>query len=85
MCFLPIKSKIKRSKCFVVLYCWFYMKPHLSAFTSILMDVDSLLFWFTAGEKGVGTSTGKPLHYKGSFFHRIIKGFMAQVCIFFSL
>ncbi|KAK4418323.1 Peptidyl-prolyl cis-trans isomerase CYP63 [Sesamum alatum] len=30
------------------------------------------------GEKGVGTSTGKPLHYKGSTFHRIIKGFMAQ-------
>lgn len=30
------------------------------------------------GEKGIGTSTGKPLHYKGSIFHRIIKGFMAQ-------
>ncbi|XVF32497.1 hypothetical protein REPUB_Repub17cG0087600 [Reevesia pubescens] len=30
------------------------------------------------GEKGIGESTGKPLHYKGSFFHRIIKGFMAQ-------
>lgn len=30
------------------------------------------------GEKGIGKSTGKPLHYKGSFFHRIIKGFMAQ-------
>ncbi|CAI9774366.1 unnamed protein product [Fraxinus pennsylvanica] len=30
------------------------------------------------GEKGVGASTGKPLHYKGSIFHRIIKGFMAQ-------
>ncbi|WRX08953.1 Cyclophilin-type peptidyl-prolyl cis-trans isomerase domain - like 3 [Theobroma cacao] len=30
------------------------------------------------GEKGVGKSTGKPLHYKGSFLHRIIKGFMAQ-------
>ncbi|KAK6164778.1 hypothetical protein DH2020_001642 [Rehmannia glutinosa] len=29
-------------------------------------------------EKGVGVSTGKPLHYKGSTFHRIIKGFMAQ-------
>ena len=29
------------------------------------------------GEKGVGTS-GKPLHYKGSPFHRIIPGFMAQ-------
>ncbi|KAF7818368.1 peptidyl-prolyl cis-trans isomerase CYP63 isoform X1 [Senna tora] len=30
------------------------------------------------GEKGLGKSTGKPLHYKGTSFHRIIKGFMAQ-------
>ncbi|KAK9013472.1 hypothetical protein V6N11_041479 [Hibiscus sabdariffa] len=30
------------------------------------------------GEKGIGKSTGKPLHYKGTIFHRIIKGFMAQ-------
>ena len=29
------------------------------------------------GEKGVGNS-GKPLHFKGSAFHRIIPGFMAQ-------
>ncbi|KAI1711894.1 cyclophilin type peptidyl-prolyl cis-trans isomerase/CLD domain-containing protein [Ditylenchus destructor] len=29
------------------------------------------------GEKGVGKS-GKPLHYKGSKFHRIIPGFMIQ-------
>ena len=29
------------------------------------------------GEKGVGKS-GKPLHYKGSGFHRVIQGFMAQ-------
>ena len=29
------------------------------------------------GEKGVGKS-GKALHYKGSSFHRIINGFMAQ-------
>lgn len=29
------------------------------------------------GEKGVGKS-GKPLHYKGSAFHRIIPDFMAQ-------
>eukprot|EP01018_Ginkgo_biloba_P004434 Gb_30671 [translate_table: standard] len=31
------------------------------------------------GEKGVGRTTKKPLHYKGSIFHRIIKGFIAQV------
>ena len=29
------------------------------------------------GEKGTGKS-GKPLHYKGSTFHRVITGFMAQ-------
>ena len=28
------------------------------------------------GEKGIGLS-GKPLHFKGSVFHRIIPGFMA--------
>ncbi|RWW70954.1 hypothetical protein BHE74_00021340 [Ensete ventricosum] len=29
------------------------------------------------GDKGVGRS-GKPLHYKGSTFHRVIPGFMCQ-------
>merc|ERR1712066_686709 len=29
------------------------------------------------GEKGMGTK-GKPLHYKGSQFHRVIPGFMCQ-------
>ncbi|KAG6840300.1 hypothetical protein C0991_007661 [Blastosporella zonata] len=29
------------------------------------------------GEKGVGAA-GKPLHFKGSGFHRVIKGFMCQ-------
>lgn len=30
------------------------------------------------GEKGRGLITNKPLHYKNSIFHRVIKGFMAQ-------
>ncbi|OIW15027.1 hypothetical protein TanjilG_24136 [Lupinus angustifolius] len=31
------------------------------------------------GEKGVSPNTGKPLHYKGSFFHHILKGSFVQL------
>ena len=31
-----------------------------------------------SGEKGTGRGVGKPLHYKGCPFHRIIKSFMIQ-------
>lgn len=30
------------------------------------------------GEKGTGKTTGKPLHFKGTIFHRVIKDFMIQ-------
>ena len=36
-----------------------------------------LLFCYTTGEKGTGRS-GKPLHFKGSRFHRVIPDFMCQ-------
>ena len=30
------------------------------------------------GEKGEGKTSGKPLHYQGSIFHRVIPKFMLQ-------
>ncbi len=30
------------------------------------------------GESGLGKLTNKPLHYKNTIFHRVIKGFMCQ-------
>merc|ERR1712113_426262 len=30
------------------------------------------------GEKGLGNKTGKPLHYVGTTFHRVVKDFMIQ-------
>uniref|UniRef100_A0A8C4R371 Peptidyl-prolyl cis-trans isomerase n=1 Tax=Eptatretus burgeri TaxID=7764 RepID=A0A8C4R371_EPTBU len=30
------------------------------------------------GERGIGKATQKPLHYKGTTFHRIVKNFMIQ-------
>lgn len=30
------------------------------------------------GEKGIGKTTGKPLHYQGVTFHRVVKDFMVQ-------
>ena len=30
------------------------------------------------GERGIGKTTGKPLHYQGCPFHRVIRGFMIQ-------
>eukprot|EP00983_Pelagomonas_calceolata_P099481 1158460-Pelagomonas_calceolata.AAC.5 len=46
----------------------------------LLKLMSCLLPWrrsLCTGERGMGRS-GKRLHYKGSFFHRIIPDFMAQ-------
>lgn len=32
------------------------------------------------GEKGLGKASKKPLHYRGNKMHRIVKGFVCQVC-----
>ena len=64
---------------------WFYnlsnsflsvvLQNRLNSLVCIWFNVTQLS-WYT-GEKGVGKS-GKPLHYKGSTFHRIIPSFMLQ-------
>lgn len=51
----------------------------INPFFSVLL-IFFFFFYQFSGEKGIGPRTGKPLHYKGSFFHRVIKGSMAEVC-----
>ncbi|RDX89725.1 Peptidyl-prolyl cis-trans isomerase CYP63, partial [Mucuna pruriens] len=50
----------------------------IQLFASIVPKTAENFRALCTGEKGIGESTGKPLHYKGTSFHRIIRGFMAQ-------
>lgn len=56
----------------------------VSHFASLMLAlIDSLvMFWWKSfrfvGEKGVGQTTSKPLHYKRVKFHRVVKDFMIQ-------
>ena len=59
--------------CFVKIYAMWTMYIASLCFYNVSM----LSLW--PGEKGIGRNTKKPLHYKGTVFHRVIKGFMAQV------
>lgn len=70
-----------RSLLFNFLYYILVIYANMSAgFLRFTISADFNVF---VGETGVGSTTGKPLHYKGSIFHRVIKGFMAQVCYFY--
>ena len=55
------------------------MNPHDLSLLQLNCEsqVHAVPLFFVAGEKGVGKS-GKPLHFKGSAFHRIIPSFMIQ-------
>lgn len=61
-----VKSSKQSKHLLVISYC--LMFSHLC-----------LLFIFpTTGEKGAGEVTGKPLHYKGTKIHRVVKDFIIQ-------
>jgi peptidyl-prolyl isomerase G (cyclophilin G) len=50
----------------------------ISLFTSVVPRTCYNFKCLCTGDKGLGKMSGKPLHYKNSSFHRVIKGFMAQ-------
>lgn len=53
-----------------------YLYEHVQKAVCIPVPLPSLCF--LAGEKGEGKTTFKPLHYKGTPVHRIVKGFIVQ-------
>jgi cyclophilin family peptidyl-prolyl cis-trans isomerase len=50
---------------------------HIELFNDVVPKTAENFKCLCTGERGVGAS-GKPLHYKGCTFHRVIKGFMIQ-------
>ncbi|KAL0330836.1 UNVERIFIED_CONTAM: Peptidyl-prolyl cis-trans isomerase CYP95 [Sesamum angustifolium] len=59
----------------LVLYAFF--SPQCSSSLMLPKTTENFRALCT-GEKGVSAKTGKPLHYKGTFFHRIKRGYLAQ-------
>ena len=50
----------------------------LYRYVSTMLSVDLRDQYDIVGEKGEGRTTFKPLHYKGTPIHRIVKGFIIQ-------
>uniref|UniRef100_A0A8C6IAV9 Peptidyl-prolyl cis-trans isomerase n=1 Tax=Mus spicilegus TaxID=10103 RepID=A0A8C6IAV9_MUSSI len=50
----------------------------LELFANIVPKTAEKFRALCTGEKGTGSATGKPLHFKGCPFHQIIKKFMTQ-------
>ena len=78
---MPVeKSKAERSRCF------FDIQIDGEPVGRIVMELfDDLVprttenfLMLCTGQAGIGKVTGKPLHFKGSLFHRVIKNFMIQ-------
>ena len=49
----------------------------IELFSSLVPKTSANFLHLCTGDRGIG-KCGKPLHYKNSFFHRVIPGFMAQ-------
>jgi len=54
-------------------------RVEIELFASVVPRTANNFRCLCTGEKGVAKMSGKPLHYKGSSFHRVIPGFMCQV------
>ncbi|XP_062228452.1 peptidyl-prolyl cis-trans isomerase CYP40-like isoform X3 [Phragmites australis] len=77
---LPPAAEVKNPRCFMDVSIGGEMEGRIVAelYASVVPRTAENFRALCTGEKGVGAASGKPLHFKGSCFHRVIKGFMLQ-------
>lgn len=56
----------------------FQERIEIELFSSLVPKTSTNFLYLCTGERGNSSSSGKPLHFLNSFFHRVIPGFMAQ-------
>ncbi|RCV20693.1 hypothetical protein SETIT_4G077100v2 [Setaria italica] len=73
-------AEVKNPRCFMDITIGGEMEGRIviELYASVVPRTAENFRALCTGEKGVGAASGKPLHFKGSCFHRVIKGFMVQ-------
>ena len=78
--FVEIKMGVKRPRCFfdIAIGGIPVGRVVFQLFADICPKTCENFRALCTGEMGIGKVTGKPLHYQGTTFHRVVKSFMIQ-------
>lgn len=77
---LTLDASVKNPRCFMDISIGGELEGRIviELFADVVQKTAENFRLLCTGERGIGPNTGVPLHFKGSRFHRVIKGFMVQ-------